>query len=513
MDRGKGVLWFVYICVLGIGFSKTTASLTRMMGLSVTAYFLLTALLIIAVLLLFYLPGKLLAGKLGLNGAGHRRSDAGQPRGDGRIGLSDWAFAVLLLGALVGVRCFLAPVSGSSAGQTAFDQALSRGALPDMSLSGLYVRLLSWSLRFFSEGGAVLTCNLILQTAGSFFLYFGIRLLAGADSAKAALVFVIFLPVFHNSAFMAEPQSLLLFLAGLLLFGCALCFRRSCRMPAARVRALPGAFAGLCCGAAGFVHVLLCSLALLYGAKLLHFRKKKGFFRAFLCFLCAFGAGFALFMGLEGLQSGLDMGETGRLWLLRGMSREYDALLHSPGLSDYWLTIPAYLLSFLAVFGLLDGKQDGKEDWIVPFVWTAAAELCGAAPLQEQGMRFIFLGVMAGFGIGQTLYASKAEEKRGGQEEKDGWAVDVASPMMLAFVDDFEEDGDAAMDERADVRKAETKEEQGRQDGAKKPGSWLDNPLPVPKRHVKKEMTYAFEPDPDQMFYDIPVSELDDFDI
>lgn len=47
----------------------------------------------------------------------------------------------------------------------------------------------------------------------------------------------------------------------------------------------------------------------------------------------------------------------------------------------------------------------------------------------------------------------------------------------------------------------------------KKPGEWLDNPLPVPKRHVKKELDYGFEPEPDQMCYDIEVSDQDDFDI
>lgn len=46
-----------------------------------------------------------------------------------------------------------------------------------------------------------------------------------------------------------------------------------------------------------------------------------------------------------------------------------------------------------------------------------------------------------------------------------------------------------------------------------KPGEWLDNPLPVPKRHVKKEMDYGFEPAPEQMFFDIPISDEDDFDL
>ena len=46
-----------------------------------------------------------------------------------------------------------------------------------------------------------------------------------------------------------------------------------------------------------------------------------------------------------------------------------------------------------------------------------------------------------------------------------------------------------------------------------KPGEYLDNPLPVPKRHVRKEMNYAFEPEPDKMYYDVAVDEDDDFDL
>ena len=45
------------------------------------------------------------------------------------------------------------------------------------------------------------------------------------------------------------------------------------------------------------------------------------------------------------------------------------------------------------------------------------------------------------------------------------------------------------------------------------PGEYLENPLPVPKRHVKKEMDYGFEPESDKMCYDITISEEDDFDL
>lgn len=42
---------------------------------------------------------------------------------------------------------------------------------------------------------------------------------------------------------------------------------------------------------------------------------------------------------------------------------------------------------------------------------------------------------------------------------------------------------------------------------------FIENPLPVPKKHVRKTMDYAFIPEPSQMKYDIFVPENDDFDL
>ena len=43
-----------------------------------------------------------------------------------------------------------------------------------------------------------------------------------------------------------------------------------------------------------------------------------------------------------------------------------------------------------------------------------------------------------------------------------------------------------------------------------KPIKFIENPLPLPKKHVKKEMTYAFEPTKEQMHYDLNNYRLDD---
>ena len=43
-----------------------------------------------------------------------------------------------------------------------------------------------------------------------------------------------------------------------------------------------------------------------------------------------------------------------------------------------------------------------------------------------------------------------------------------------------------------------------------KPIKFIENPLPLPKKHVKKEMNYAFEPTSDQMHYDLNNYRFDD---
>lgn len=47
----------------------------------------------------------------------------------------------------------------------------------------------------------------------------------------------------------------------------------------------------------------------------------------------------------------------------------------------------------------------------------------------------------------------------------------------------------------------------------KKEIKFIENPLPLPKKHVKKTMDYRFIPDREKMNYDIEVDKNDDFDL
>jgi hypothetical protein len=65
--------------------------------------------------------------------------------------------------------------------------------------------------------------------------------------------------------------------------------------------------------------------------------------------------------------------------------------------------------------------------------------------------------------------------------------------------------------ESLDLDKKETKEvpKEVALDGS----PLLENPLPLPKKHEKRTMGYAFEPKEEQLKYDIIIPDYDDFDV
>lgn len=66
------------------------------------------------------------------------------------------------------------------------------------------------------------------------------------------------------------------------------------------------------------------------------------------------------------------------------------------------------------------------------------------------------------------------------------------------------------VEESVSVEETTSVETVAQQPEAPKPIKFIENPLPLPKKHVKKEMNYAFEPSKDQMHYDLNNYRLDD---
>ena len=113
--------------------------------------------------------------------------------------------------------------------------------------------------------------------------------------------------------------------------------------------------------------------------------------------------------------------------------------------------------------------------WILPFLALFAMEETAGIGLQGQALRFLALSAMAGAAV-TGIFAYKEPAAIGVIMKRNQTALENAGAQPA-------------------------------------PGEYLDNPLPVPKRHVRKEMNYGFEPAPEQMYYEIPVADNDDFDV
>lgn len=464
----------LYACILCLSFSGTTAVLVKMLGLPLQIYLLMTAGLIAAALLLLYLPGKLLAGKLGIN--------PGKLERRGKMKPAEWSLMLFLLGALICVRLLLAPAGVVVEGQLCYEKALSwQEGLSGFSAVDFYITLLGMGIGLFGKTYAVFWCNLILQSVGCAFLFLGIRKLAGTIYAVTAVLSVVCLSPFFNSTYSAEPQSLLLLTAGIMLWICAYGMEWIVKHPGNRFSMPAACGNGMISGFFVFMDIRHLGFVLLFvpGYWLLY-KKKKRNLKYLAEYGCAVLFGFFLVLLLSALfygQEGSLSQEITRLtaeWFRFLISDNYTALRHSPTLTEYWRMVPVYLLAFFCLPGYFETVPERGRIWILPLAFFSLTEIAADTALQEQGLQFLIWGVMAGFGI--TAMLSRCQEEYEWKENPD--------------------------------------KEPNRMEPKKPgPGEYLENPLPVPKRHVKREMGYAFEPEPEQMYYEVPVAENDDFDV
>ena len=64
-----------------------------------------------------------------------------------------------------------------------------------------------------------------------------------------------------------------------------------------------------------------------------------------------------------------------------------------------------------------------------------------------------------------------------------------------------------------DLTKEETPEEQQQAEEPVKKPRYIKNPLPLPKKHVRRQMDYQYTVDDKDMNYDVEVGDDDDFDL
>lgn len=355
-------------------------------------------------------------------------------------------------------------------------------------VSYLYVLMLSSIFSFLGNSvSAAMLFQIVLQLLAMLLGYQLMKAAAGRFAACMTLLLLAFSPVFVGKTAAIDPECLflLMYLFGLLavvLYGRAVLAGRS-GWKNVFTAILPGVMIGI------LTYFELSAVTTLFFLTVLFVGKRedeqaseigKNILRLFVTIVSCFAAFFIL-IGVDAASSGVSLERSLYVWvypyLQIGSTVTRLGELYGNVLFCTILFLPA---SFLMFEFFRSGKEQDHTIWLffcllfTPFLfwefWTVSLS----------GLSLFFWSAAAALGIKNCLFGGEAEVVQAKIEEINA----AAAPIPMAA-------------ESAAV-------------SAQKP-RFLENPLPVPKKHVKKEMDYDYPIAPEMMHFDQELSEGDDF--
>lgn len=407
-----------------------------------------------------------------------------------RKAVAEAVIAVLLVAAGVTLRVLFLDKGMEEAAY--FDMAQVNGeAIPPLSYGAQYLYVCMLRALFYVVGNhfaAGVFLQITLQTVGALVFYLAVRRFSGASAGIVALAVLMFMPSASREALVYSPRMLYFLLFGIVLLMVG-------RMTARQKKDQFGWY--------GWLQTVLCGAAIaavtyLDGAGLLLFipvfglalaKGRKRLFSQWGVVLVSFLAVLAVLFFADASLSGADFISVCRVWAASYVPQ-------SPVLSDLVFlrenTVMELVLLSVAAFVILLGLPgffcSRREECQTPFMMLeiGLVLLCVCRTDHVQARyEYLMLAVFAAM-TGAAVRAVSAHEKTGEDAEENSVSQLPAAVAALSEAVDPPEDGKVKL---------------------------IDNPLPLPKRHVKKTMGYQREVPPEEMHYDIEVEENDDFDL
>lgn len=354
----------------------------------------------------------------------------------------------------------------------------------------IYVRMLHGAFVLLGNRYAAgIWIQVILQLAALSALHFVLRRFSGTIGALVIFGYCVSAPYMVGKALVLSPEMLyFFFFAGIVVLMAAGCARGL--KPG--VFGLTGILTALCC----YLDIMGILLILLTFMLLIRHREEGAGVRRKISAAWRYMAGVLLggfaCAFLEASLSGTVVWQVMRTWLLlyepKGFSRFAVAEVQNLGLE-------AFVLFALMSFGIFSFWCDRQKDNITACMLTLCvlvlAGCYGVFTEEIPGFFYIYLlfVLQAGMGVGQAFHVAHQEEK----EERYGWEALIEK-----------------MEENESLREAMEQEMESEGDNQVQ---YIENPLPLPKKHVKRALDYSLQQTAERDDFDYPVSEEDDFDI
>ncbi|MDE6748925.1 MAG: hypothetical protein K2K21_07680 [Lachnospiraceae bacterium] len=360
--------------------------------------------------------------------------------------------------------------------------------------SYLYILCLSLILSFFED--AAVWLQIFIQMVTLLLAYFTVKKMAGRIAAGITMLMLAISSVYANQIFNIGPESLFfaLYLIGMLTVGSYV--KSCCRGRLSAITAICGAvFSGIVIGTLTYLDAVSVTLLILLPGLITGVRKIKEDneknkslttkFAFFLTIITVLTAGLTVMgaFGLDAYASRLAYREITEAWLeLYRSHLQIDYMLYQ---TEYSL-IECYVKVIIAVFLVISfwntEKTQNATPWIVLMLLIAPTPLARMGVLPYQVFSIFIWSVLAGIGLQQSciLDVKLTTETTGAEETQNIAEVTDSSAVTTAVTE--------------------------------KP-RFIENPLPLPKKHEKREMDFQYEVPENKMKFDIDIKDGDDFDI
>ena len=430
---------------------------------------------------------------------------------------------------------FPADMAISVNGMEYFDMALIRegGSLEPLAYGGayLYVLCLSFVLTFLGNKiVSAIIFQVILQIAGLVLVYAVTRKLAGVIPACTVLLYfacsVSCLEMLKNLG----PECLFFVLYMIVLLAAVSYVKGYCANRFRKVQALAGAAAtGILTGLLVYLDLtavtILPVMAAVATGKKKHLKNApvntspviSGTVIVMTVFACT--AGFFSLAGIVSLCRGTGFGLELENWAVLHIWNTQTfgfKPLYPYSLDMLWFGVLTALAAFLVLEFFRSGTEQNYMLWILLCILAAPTPLA-VFGVQPFGLISMYIwGVLAGLGLQNCIFGGRAklmrkmireisqsaEEAELSEEGKQQTEIlqtqEGANPAVVL---QMEEDG------KPTEKTADEKTE-----SAPRP-RYLENPLPLPKKHVHRKMDYQYSVEEKDMKFDVEIGEDDDFDL
>ncbi len=437
--------------------------------------------------------------------------------------------------------------------------------------SYLYTICLSFVLSFLgNKMTAAVWMQIVIQMAAILLAFFTVRRLAGRIPACIAMLALAVSSVYAEQSLVMTPESLFfaLYLAGMFIVGGYV--KQNCRNRTDSGRAFRGAL--LCGFVIGFLTYLdAAALTLLIflpglltgvccekaGRKQKKSAKERTVGFSLFLIMASLAAGALAFAGMLALNAYsyyIEATEMAEAWF--ALYREHLLVDYIFYRTEYSIT-KCFVLVMLAAFLVMAfwnrRKVQNVTPWFLLMFLLAPTPLAATGVLSVQVYSIFIWGVLAGLGIQQSLVWERTVSRRRDAAEEIASAMKEAAsesePVLLQEPDRRalsallpeqnrralsalppEPDGkpspalppepDEKLPQEPDRGTSSALPQEPAEDHApdvveempEKP-RFLENPLPLPKKHEKRTMDYQHEVAEDRMEFDYEIDEDDDFDI